>query len=95
MMINRGRIVCLTHLEDKDLSTFTEDFAAILKNELSEMNSTAAGSSILSSIAQLEVNVVCCFGSVKQQMPQEITKKVSHSVNMVITCVPAGIELSR
>jgi len=98
VMINRGRIVCLTTLEDgDDVITFTEEFVAILKKELSDMNSTAAGSPTLSSIAQLEVNVVCCFGFVrpKQQMPEELKRQVSHSVNLVVNTIPAGMELSR
>ena len=97
-MINRGRIVCLTTLEDgDDVITFTEEFVAILKKELSDMNSKAAGSPTLSSIAQLEVNVVCCFGFVrpKQQMPEELKRQVSHSVNLVVNTIPAGMELSR
>jgi len=97
VMINRGRIVCLTTFEDDDVVSFIEDFAVILKKELSDMNSTAAGSSTLSSIAQLEVNVVCCFGFMrpKQQMPEELIRQVSHSVNLVVNTVPAGMELSR
>ena len=98
MMINRGRIVCLTQTDD-DLGIFAEEVAAILKKELSEINSTAAGSSMLSSIAQLEVNVVCCYAglnvSSKQQVSEEISRQISHSVNLVITSVPAGMELSR
>ena len=98
MMINRGRIVCLTHT-DEDFGIFAEEVAAILKKELSEINSSAAGSSMLSSIAQLEVNVVCCYAglsvSSKQQISEEISRQISHSVNLVITSVPAGIELSR
>ena len=97
VMINRGRIVCLTTFEDDDVVSFIEEFAVILKKELSDMNSTAAGSSTLSSIAQLEVNVVCCFGFMrpKQQMPEELIRQVSHSVNLVVNTVPAGMELSR
>ena len=97
VMINRGRIVCLTTFEDDDVVSFIEEFAVILKKELSDMNSTAAGSSTLSSIAQLEVNVVCCFGFMrpKQQMPEELIRQVSHSVNLVVSTVPAGMELSR
>ena len=94
-MINRGRIVILTQTEE-DYGIFTENISAILKKELSDINSTAASSSMLSSIAQLEVNVVCCYAAFeKHKMSEEISKQISHSVNLVITAVPAGMELSR
>ena len=51
MVINRGRIVCFTYAED--ILTFTEDFSSLLQKELSEINSAAASSGTLSSIAQL------------------------------------------
>ena len=67
VIINRGRIVCFTQTED--ILSFTEEFSVLLQKELSEVNSAAAGSNSLTSIAQLDVNVVSC------------SSNSSHSVN--------------
>ena len=91
-LTNSGRIVCITHGED--LSTFVDDFMPILHRELIDVNSSAASSAQLSTISRLEVQVVCAT-SQKHLPLEEVKKKVSHSIDLTITRVTGGIELSK
>ena len=52
-IVNRGRLVCLTYTED--LKSFTEHLSSILLQEVTEVNSVAAGSSNTITISQLDV----------------------------------------
>ncbi len=98
VIINRGRIVCLTFTDD--LKSFAEEFVSIVRKELSEVNSNSAGSKASSSIAQLDVNVVCCFSNMNStpkhhHLAEEIIHDVSHTVKCVFSLCPGGVELSK
>lgn len=86
LMMNRGRIVCFTQTED--ISAFTEEFSVLLQKELSEINSEAARNKLLSSIAQLDVNVVSVGASTAKG--DEITKQLSPSISYNICRSMAG-----
>ena len=97
-LINRGRIVCLTFLED--LKAFTETFNNLIHEELQRVNSLAASSNTLASIAQLEIDVVCCFSELRGSHPHfspfdDYAKQLNHLLNYSVSCVPAGVELSK
>merc|ERR1712223_93042 len=97
-IINRGRIVCLTFLED--LKAFTENFNNLIHEELQQANSLAASSNTLASIAQLEIDIVCCFSDLRGAHPHfspfdDYTKQLNHLLNYSVSCVPAGVELSK
>lgn len=94
-IMNRGRVVCLTNTED--LNAFTDMINTMLLQELSEVNSSAAGSSDLVSIAQVEVDVVCCFSGLSGHFSpfEDYSKQLSHALNYTVSCVPAGVELSK
>lgn len=96
LLVNAGRIVCITHAED--LQAFTEDFTSILEHEMIEINPNAASASNLSSLSKIDVHVVCCYSNLAtpNQIPlEEIKRQVSHSINFVVTKVPGGMELSK
>ena len=93
MVINRGRIVCFTYAED--ILTFSEEFSSLLQKELSEINSAAASSGTLSSIAQLEVNVVSCSAVNEIGSKDEITQQISPAVHFNICRSLAGQGLSK
>ena len=61
------------------------------------MNSSAASSSTLASIAQLEIDVVCCFSELQGHFSpfEEYSKQLSHLLGYSVSCVPAGVELSK
>ena len=97
-LINRGRIVCLTFLED--LKAFTETFNNLIHEELQQVNSLAASSNTLANIAQLEIDVVCCFSELRGSHPHfspfdDYAKQLNHLLNYSVSCVPAGVELSK
>ena len=94
-IVNRGRVVVLTYTED--LKSFSDHLNNIFQQEISEVNSLAAGSSNLASVAQLEIDVVCCYSELRGHfMPfDDYSKQLSHVLNYSVGCVPAGVELSK
>ena len=65
-----------------------------------QVNSLAASSNTLASIAQLEIDVVCCFSELRGIHPHfspfdDYTKQLNHLLNYSVSCVPAGVELSK
>ena len=65
-----------------------------------QANSLAASSNTLASIAQLEIDVVCCFSELRGIHPHfspfdDYTKQLNHLLNYSVSCVPAGVELSK
>ena len=98
VIINRGRIVCFTQTED--ILSFTEEFSALLQKELSEVNSAAAGSNSLTSIAQLDVNVISITSNsasdVLDLASDEIAQQLSPAISYNISRSIAGqADLSR
>ena len=80
-IVNRGRVVVLTYTED--LKSFSDHLNNIFQQEISEVNSLAAGSSNLASVAQLEIDVVCCYSELRGHfMPfDDYSKQMSHVLN--------------
>ena len=95
VIINRGRIVCFTQTED--ILSFTEEFSVLLQKELSEVNSAAAGSNSLTSIAQLDVNVISITSnSASAFASDEIAQQLSPAISYNISRSIAGqADLSR
>lgn len=94
-LINRGRLVCLTFAED--IITFMEDLASVLQLELSDVNSSTAGSNTLATIAQLEIDVVCCYSELKgnNKPMDDSIRQLSRTLSYNVSRVPAGVELSK
>jgi hypothetical protein len=98
-LVNRGRIVCLTHAEDP--TRFTDDLLLTLQKELAEVNSAAATSVSLASISHVEVDVVCCFSDLRghptiSTAAAEMTaRQLSPTISYTSCSVLAGGELSK
>ena len=94
-IINRGRLVCLTYSED--LKSFTEHLSSILLQEVTEVNSVAAGSNNSITISQLDVDVVICYSLLQDHRPfeEDYSKHLNHMSKFSISCVPAGTDLSK
>jgi len=99
-VLNRGRIIVLTHLDSQDhLNSILETF----KSQVVEINQVAATSKVLSTVSNVELFIVHCYAgnrgcNINEVMSVDDPRKLvelAPNISYQVLTVDAGAELSK